>query len=113
MEEHILADGLKVTKGCDGTIYDNDSFEYLGMWNECANTLITDEENASEDASEDDDKDDMEEHILADGLKVIKGCDGTIYDNDSFEYLGKWNECANTLITDEENEKAFINMVTK
>jgi hypothetical protein len=108
-EEHTLANGVTVLKGKDGSLYDDESWEYIGQWNECANSLIPDEENASED----DDKDDMEEHILADGLKVIKGCDGTIYDNDSFEYLGKWNECANTLITDEENEKAFINMVTK
>ena len=35
----VLADGSKVIKSCDGKIFDKDSFEYLGMWNDCDNTV--------------------------------------------------------------------------
>jgi len=40
----------------------------------------------------------VEEHELADGTTVLKGDDGTIYDAESFEPIGKWNEADNTLV---------------
>ena len=43
----------------------------------------------------------MEEHVLADGTTVLKGSDGTLYDLESFDAIGKWNSEDNTLIDDE------------
>ena len=40
----------------------------------------------------------MEEHVLADGSKVLKSDDGTLYDESSFEEIGKWDEASNSLI---------------
>jgi hypothetical protein len=48
---------------------------------------------------EDDDEEEVEEHDLADGTTVLKGADGTLYDTESFDVLGKWNESDNTLIS--------------
>ena len=43
----------------------------------------------------------MEEHALADGTTVLKGSDGTLYDLESFDAIGKWNSEDNTFIDDE------------
>lgn len=40
----------------------------------------------------------VEEHTLADGTDVLKGADGTIYDPESYEPIGKWNKADNTLV---------------
>jgi len=48
---------------------------------------------------EDDDEEEVEEHDLADGTTVLKGADGTLYNAESFDVLGKWNESDNTLIS--------------
>ena len=53
-----------------------------------------------EELDEEDDEDEVEEHTLADGKKVLKStADNTLYDPESFEPLGKWNEADNSLIT--------------
>ena len=46
---------------------------------------------------EEEEGEEVEEHELADGTTVLKGDDGTIYDAESFEPIGKWNEADNTL----------------
>ena len=51
------------------------------------------------DDAEDEDEQEVEEHTLADGKKVLKSDDGTLYDPESFEELGKLNEADNTLVT--------------
>lgn len=48
---------------------------------------------------DDDDEEEVEEHDLADGTTVLKGADGTLYNAESFDVLGKWNESDNTLIS--------------
>jgi hypothetical protein len=48
---------------------------------------------------EDEDEEEVDEHDLADGRTVLKGADGTLYDPESFDVLGKWNEADNTLIS--------------
>lgn len=48
---------------------------------------------------EDDDEEEVEDHDLADGTTVLKGADGTLYNAESFDVLGKWNESDNTLIS--------------
>ena len=55
-----------------------------------------------EELDQDDEEDDgleVEEHVLADGSKVLKSDDGTLYDESSFEEIGKWDEASNSLIT--------------
>lgn len=47
---------------------------------------------------EEEEGEEVEEHELADGTTVLKGDDGTIYDAESFEPIGKWNEADNTLV---------------
>ena len=51
-----------------------------------------------EEDGEEEDGEEVEEHTLANGQKVLKGADGTLYDESSFEELGKWKEDDNTLI---------------
>jgi high mobility group protein B1 len=46
----------------------------------------------------DEEGEEVEEHTLADGTDVLKGADGTIYDPESYEPLGKWNKADNTLV---------------
>lgn len=48
---------------------------------------------------DDEDEEEVDEHDLADGTTVLKGADGTLYDPESFDVLGKWNEADNTLIS--------------
>jgi len=48
---------------------------------------------------DDEDEEEVEEHDLADGTTVLKGADGTLYETESFDVLGKWNESDNTLIS--------------
>lgn len=71
---------------------------------------VTDEDDSVDDDSsvisgvteasiEDDDEEEVDEHDLADGTTVLKGADGTLYDRESFDAIGKWNEADNTLIT--------------
>ena len=50
------------------------------------------------DEEEDEDGLEVEEHVLADGSKVLKSDDGTLYDESSFEEIGKWDEASNSLI---------------
>ena len=40
VEEHKLADGTDVLKDPDGTLYDPESLDIVGLWNETDNTLI-------------------------------------------------------------------------
>ena len=61
---------------------------------------VTDATGLEELDEEEDDEDEVEEHTLADGKKVLKStADNTLYDPESFEPLGKWNEADNSLIT--------------
>ena len=53
----------------------------------------------TEASNEDDDEEEVEEHDLADGTTVLKGADGTLYNPESFDVLGKWNESDNTHIS--------------
>ena len=46
-------------------------------------------------------QEEVEEHALADGTTVLKGSDGTLYDLESFDAIGKWNSEDNTFIDDE------------
>ncbi len=50
---------------------------------------------STEDAEE---EEEVEEHELADGTTVLKGGDGSLYDPESFDVIGKWNSDDNTLI---------------
>ena len=50
------------------------------------------------DEEEEEDGLEVEEHVLADGSKVLKSDDGTLYDESSFEEIGKWDEASNSLI---------------
>jgi hypothetical protein len=75
-EEHTLANGVTVLKGEDGSLYDNESCDYIGQWNECSNSLIPEEivmsyENVEDDDVTDDDVD-FEEYLHDHGLwKII------------------------------------------
>ena len=40
VEEHKLADGTDVLKGADGTLYDPESFDNIGMWHEGENRIM-------------------------------------------------------------------------
>ena len=40
----------------------------------------------------------VEEHKLSDGTHVLKGEDGILYDPESFDPIGTWNEEDNTLV---------------
>ena len=51
------------------------------------------------DEDEEEDGLEVEEHVLANGTKVLKSDDGTLYDESSFEEIGKWDEASNSLIT--------------
>ena len=51
------------------------------------------------DEDEEDDGLEVEEHVLADGSKVLKSDDGTLYDESSFEEIGKWDEASNSLVS--------------
>ena len=50
------------------------------------------------DEEDDEDTEEVEEQVLANGKKVLKGSDGTLYDPENFEELGKWDESTNALI---------------
>ena len=71
---------------------------------------VTDDDSVEDDSSvisgvteasieDDEDEEEVEEHDLADGTTVLKGADGTLYETESFDVLGKWNESDNTLIS--------------
>mgnify|MGYP002819267625 CR=1 FL=1 len=64
-------------------------------------TQATGLEELDQDDEEDEEDDglEVEEHVLADGSKVLKSDDGTLYDESSFEEIGKWDEASNSLIT--------------
>ena len=49
----------------------------------------------TEDGEDDDDEEEVEEHKLADGTDVLKGADGTLYDPESLDIVGSWNEADN------------------
>jgi hypothetical protein len=100
--EHELADGtIVLLDEADGTIYDFHTFEALGKLNKEANTLIADDEEA--DAGQD-----AVNHTLADGtIVLLYEADGTVYDPDTFESLGKLDKVTNAIVAvGEETRKA-------
>ena len=56
---------------------------------------------AADEGDEEDAEEEVEEHAMADGTTVLKGSDGTLYDLESFDAIGKWNSEDNTFIDDE------------
>lgn len=61
------------------------------------NASVSDVTESVQETVEEEEGEEVEEHELADGTNVLKGDDGTIYDAESFEPIGKWNEADNTL----------------
>jgi hypothetical protein len=79
-----------ITAACFKGVTDNDSVED-------DSSVISGVTEASVEG--DDDEEMVDEHDLADGTTVLKGADGTLYNPESFDAIGKWNEADNTLIS--------------